>query len=162
MFKQIIGAVFGTRHERERRRIQPIVDAINEQYARLQGVSEDELRGQTDKFRRVIHERVGELEAKVTELKEQKRSASDPAERDRIDRELGGPDGRGGVEGKLRAETADVLDEILPEAFASVREACRRLLGTTVMVTGHDLVWDMVPYDVQLMGGIHLHLGKIG
>ena len=52
MFKQIIGAVFGTRHERERRRIQPIVDAINEQYARLQGVSEDELRGQTDKFRR--------------------------------------------------------------------------------------------------------------
>src|SRR5207237_9177402 len=91
-FKQTMGAVFGTRNEREWRRIQPLVDAINQQYARLHGVSEDELRGQTDKFRRIIRERVGELEAKVTELKEQKRSASDPAERDRIDRELGGPD----------------------------------------------------------------------
>ena len=56
---------------------------------------------------------------------------------------------------------AAVLDELLPEAFATVREACRRLVGTTVTVTGHDLTWDMVPYDVQLIGGIVLHQGKI-
>ena len=56
---------------------------------------------------------------------------------------------------------AAVLDELLPEAFATVREACRRLLGTTVMVTGHELTWDMVPYDVQLIGGIVLHHGRI-
>ncbi|HKN57744.1 MAG TPA: preprotein translocase subunit SecA, partial [Gemmatimonadaceae bacterium] len=55
----------------------------------------------------------------------------------------------------------EVLDEILPEAFATVREVCRRLLGSKVQVTGHELTWDMVPYDVQLMGGIELHLGKI-
>ncbi len=42
-----------------------------------------------------------------------------------------------------------------------MREACRRLVGTTVMVTGHELTWDMVPYDVQLIGGIVLHQGKI-
>ena len=42
-----------------------------------------------------------------------------------------------------------------------MREACRRLLGTTVQVTGHDLVWDMVPYDVQLIGGVVLHQGRI-
>ena len=54
-----------------------------------------------------------------------------------------------------------MLDELLPEAFATVREACRRLIGTSVMVTGHELTWDMVPYDVQLIGGIVLHRGRI-
>src|SRR5262245_44954289 len=154
MIKRAITAVFGTRHERERRKIQPIVDAINEHYARLHDVSEEELRGQTAKFRQIIRERTGELESKISELKEAKRTAADPAERDRIDQELSGPGGRAGVEGKLRDETHEVLDELLPEAFATVREACRRLLGTKVMVTGNELAWDMVPYDVQLMGGI--------
>jgi preprotein translocase subunit SecA len=74
---------------------------------------------------------------------------------------LGGGDGRGGVEGKLREEISDVLDELLPEAFATVREGARRLMGSSVMVTGHEMPWDMVHYDVQLMGGIELHLGKI-
>src|ERR1051325_1408866 len=162
MFKRVITAVLRTRHEPDRRKIQPIVDAINEQYARLQTVSENELRGQTDKLRAIIRERTGELEARVAELKERRRSAADPAERDRIDLELGGPGGRGGAEGALRDEIAEVLDELLPEAFATVREGARRLVGTTVTVTGHDMTWDMVHYDVQLMGGIQLHFGKIG
>ncbi|NUR35395.1 MAG: preprotein translocase subunit SecA, partial [Gemmatimonadaceae bacterium] len=161
MFKRLMTAVLGTRHERERKRIQPIVDEINEHYARLQTVSEAELRGQTGKLRGIIRERTGELEAAIASLREQKRNAAAPGERDRLDNELSGPDGRGGREGELREATAEVLDEILPEAFATVREAARRLLGTTVQVTGHDLTWDMVPYDVQLMGGIQLHLGKI-
>ena len=79
MIKRVITAVIGTRHERERRKIQPIVDAINEHYARLQTVSEEELRGQTEKLRGYIRERVGELDARVAELKERKRSAADPA-----------------------------------------------------------------------------------
>src|SRR5207248_894580 len=138
MIKRVISAVIGTRHERERKKIQPIVDAINEQYARLRDVPDAELKGQTAKFRAAIRER----------------TASDPAERERIDTELSGADGRGGIEAKLRDAISEVLDELLPEAFATVREACRRLLGTTVTVTGRDLTWDMVPYDVQLMGGI--------
>jgi preprotein translocase subunit SecA len=162
MFKRVINAVIGSRHERDRKKIQPIVDEINEQYARLQGVSDEELRGQTAKFREIIRQRTGDLERQVVELREQKRDASDIVERDRIDVELGGADGRGGAEGKLRDVTAELLDELLPEAYATVREASRRLVGTTVMVTGRELQWDMVPYDVQLMGGIQLHLGKIG
>src|SRR5690349_14885579 len=138
MFKRVITAVVGTRHERERRRIQPIVDAVNEHYARLQQVSEEELRGQTEKLRGIIRERTGELEKRVAELKEQKRATKDAAERDRVDNELSGADGRGGAEGELRDAIAEVLDEILPEAFASVREASRRLVGTKVQVTGHD------------------------
>src|SRR5690606_39400754 len=43
----------------------------------------------------------------------------------------------------------------------TVKEACRRLVGTEVIVTGQPLVWDMVPYDVQLIGGIALHQGKV-
>ena len=161
MIKGLISAVIGTRHDRERRKIQPIVDEINQEYARLRDVSEEELRGQTAKLRGIIRERTSELEAQVADLRDRKRTATDPAERERIDAELSGADGRGGVEAALRRETAEVLDEILPEAFATVREACRRLIGTKVVVTGHELTWDMVPYDVQLMGGIELHLGKI-
>ena len=102
MFKRVINAVIGSRHDRERKKIQPIVDEINEHYARLQTVSEEELRSQTAKFRELIRERTGEIETRVADLKEAKRNASDPAERDRIDAELAGADGRGGAEGELR------------------------------------------------------------
>ena len=53
------------------------------------------------------------------------------------------------------------LDEILPEAFAVLKNACRRLMNTTANVRGHDLEWEMIPFDVQLIGGIGLHRGKI-
>jgi preprotein translocase subunit SecA len=159
--KGLLAKVFGTRHQRERKRVQPIVDAINEHYARLQSVSEDELRGQTAKFRRILAERTGALERRVAELKELKRVTKDATERETFDTELSGADGRGGVDKELRDAIGDTLDEILPEAFATVREAARRLCGTAVQVTGHELTWDMVHYDVQLMGGIQLHLGRI-
>ena len=94
MLKRVISAVLGTRHERDRKKIQPIVDEINEHYARLQNVSDEELRGQTEKLREIIREKTGALETRVADLKEQKHSASDAAERDRIDTALGGADGR--------------------------------------------------------------------
>jgi len=157
----LLSNVFGTRHDRERKRVQPIVDEVNEQYARLQTVSEDELRGQTEKFRARIHQRTSDIETRIAALREQKRVTADPAVREEIDNELSGVDGRGGAEAELRTAIADVLDELLPEAFATVREAARRLLGTKVMVTGQEMEWNMVPYDVQLMGGIQLHQGRI-
>jgi preprotein translocase subunit SecA len=60
-----------------------------------------------------------------------------------------------------RVELAAALNEILPEAFAVVKNACRRLCGTDVIVRGHPLRWEMVPFDVQLIGGMGLHNGKI-
>jgi preprotein translocase subunit SecA len=161
MLKRVISAVVGSRHERERRRIQPIVDQINEWDDKLQRVSETELRAQTQKFRERIAAETKDLEAQVAALREKKRGARDAVERERIDQELGGGDGRGGVEGALRDAIAETLDDILPEAFATVRVAARRLMGTTLSVTGHDQPWDMIPYDVQLMGGIQLHFGRI-
>jgi len=157
----MLSGVFGTRHDRERKRVQPIVDEINEHYERLQTISEDELRGQTEKFRALILERTSAIEARIAELKEKKRITPDPADRDAVDNELSGVDGRGGAEAELRTAIVDVLDELLPEAYATVREATRRLLGTKVMVTGQEMEWNMVPYDVQLMGGVQLHQGRI-
>ena len=157
----MLSGVFGTRHDRERKRVQPIVDEINEHYARLQGVSENELERQTEKFRARIREVTGEIEARIADLRERKRVTADPAAREDIDNELSGVDGSGGVEAELREAVRDVLDELLPEAFATVREAARRLLGSKVQVTGQEMDWNMVHYDVQLMGGIQLHHGRI-
>jgi len=53
------------------------------------------------------------------------------------------------------------LDEILPEAFATVKNAARRLVGRKIIVCDHELTWDMVHFDVQLIGGIAIHQGKI-
>ncbi len=161
MFNRVLSAFIGTRHERDRKRIQPIVDAIHEQETRLSSISDDELRSQTTRFRALLAERTGALETRARELRDEKRTAADAEARERLDTELTGADGTRGVEADIRRVTAETLDEILPEAFATVREACRRLVGTMVDVTGRSTEWNMVPYDVQLMGGIQLHLGKI-
>jgi preprotein translocase subunit SecA len=126
MLKSIVNRVFGTRHERERRRVQPIVDAINEQYERLQGVSDEELRGQTAKFREIIRERTGEIETRIAELKAAKRSASDAASASASTWSSGARRARA-VEAELRAALAEVSDEILPEAFAT----CARARGAS-------------------------------
>ena len=64
------------------------------------------------------------------------------------------------AEFKARVAGGESLDHLLPEAFALVKNACRRLVGTTEEVCGHVLTWDMVPFDCQLVGGIVLHQGK--
>ena len=58
-------------------------------------------------------------------------------------------------------ELAAALNEILPEAFAVVKNACRRLCGQEIVVRGHPLKWEMIPFDVQLIGGYALHSGRI-
>jgi preprotein translocase subunit SecA len=155
MIKKLITSVFGTRFEREVRRIKPVLDAIHAAEGRLEGLSEEELKGQTARFRGLIAERTGALRAQLDEARAQKHACADAAERDKLE------DRVQQLEQQYRKAIAVVLDELLPEAFATVREACRRLVGTTVVVTGHELTWDMVPYDVQLIGGVVLHQGRI-
>ena len=66
------------------------------------------------------------------------------------------------AEFRARLESGqDTLDDLLPEAFAAVKQACKRLCGKTWDVCGIPLTWQIVPYDVQLIGGIMLHEGKI-
>ncbi|MGH7742488.1 MAG: preprotein translocase subunit SecA, partial [Candidatus Eiseniibacteriota bacterium] len=65
------------------------------------------------------------------------------------------------AEFRARLAAEETLDDLLPEAFAAVKEACRRLCGRSWPVAGIGVRWDMVPYDVQLIGGIMLHRGRI-
>jgi preprotein translocase subunit SecA len=58
-------------------------------------------------------------------------------------------------------ELKEALNEVLPEAFAVVKNACRRLMGKEIVVRGHTSKWDMIPFDVQLIGGYALHSGRI-
>ena len=161
MIKKLLEGVFGTRHTRELKRIRPILAEIAEQSERLASVDDTTLRAQTDKFRGIIRERTADIERRIAQHKQAKHDAADAAEREQLDVELSGVDGLGGLEAELRTVIAQTLDEILPEAFATVREAATRLVGTEVQVTGHPLKWDMVHYEVQLIGGIQLHLGRI-
>src|ERR1700730_6980246 len=65
------------------------------------------------------------------------------------------------IEFRKRFQDGENLDHILPEAYAVVKNACRRMMGTPVHVSGYDQNWDMVPFDVQLVGAIALHHGTI-
>ena len=62
---------------------------------------------------------------------------------------------------KERLKNGETLDDIMLEAFAVVKNACRRLMGTDISVCGLPMVWDMIPYDVQILGAIAIHRGNI-
>ncbi|MBS1241717.1 MAG: Protein translocase subunit secA, partial [Gemmatimonadetes bacterium] len=155
MLKKLVESVIGSRHHREMKRLQPLVDAIHRHEEQLAQLSEAELKGQTARFRERLQDKVGELRREMAEVRHQKHDCADPVERERLETRYHE------LERDYKKAMAEALDELLPEAFATVREASRRLVGTSVMVTGRELGWDMVPYDVQLLGGIVLHKGRI-
>ena len=133
MANRLITKIFGTRFDRELKRIQPIVDAIHEHEVRLKDLSDTDLQAQTRRFRERIAERTGTLAADVERLKQAKHDCPDPDQR----ADLGDQLAR--AEKAHLAELQATLNDLLPEAFATVREASRRLVGTEVMVTGHAL-----------------------
>jgi len=108
----LIKTIFGTKNDRDLKRLQPLVARINELEQSYQSLSDDQLKAKTQEF-------------------------------------------------KSRVAAGETLDDIMCEAYATAKNACRRLCGTSREVCGHLLTWDMVPFDVQLIGGIVLHQGKI-
>jgi preprotein translocase subunit SecA len=155
MLKGMVQKVVGTRFQREMKRLQPIVDEILVHEERLAEFSEEDLKAQTAKFRERIRERTVELEEEIRKLKDDRRHTEDSSKRADLSERMSR------AESELNEMINAVLDELLPEAFATVREACRRMLGNEIEVTGLKMSWDMIPYDVQLIGGIVLHQGKI-
>ena len=155
MLKQAVTRVIGTRFTRDLKRIRPIIEQVHQHEARLNDLPDGEIQAQTAKLKGLLRERVGEIEDELTRQRDAKRHCTDASEREQIDKQIAD------LERRFKTETDAALADLLPEAFATVREACRRLLGSTLVVTGHEMTWDMVPYDVQLIGGIVLHEGKI-
>ena len=112
MFDNIVKKMFGTKHERDAKKLTPQVEEINTHFESYQNLSEDELIAKTEEF-------------------------------------------------KKRLAEGETLEDIMCEAFAVVKEACRRHVGQSWDVVGQPTEWNMVHFDVQLMGGIALHTGKI-
>jgi preprotein translocase subunit SecA len=139
MAESLIKKIFGTKSEREIKKLMPLVAEINALAEKLKDRSDEELVARTN-----------ELKAEVVATRE--------AAETKAEKEISDPDER--KKFILKAEQ-DKLDEILPEAFAMVKETCRRMVGDSWKVVGRDIVWDMVPYDVQIVGGIILHQGKV-
>ena len=112
MASKLLAKLFGSKGERDLKKIRPLIASINELDEEYKALSDSELKAKTDEF-------------------------------------------------KARIKDGATPDDLMPEAFAVVKNACRRLLGTEFSVCGHDMTWDMVPFDVQLIGSIVLHQGKI-
>ena len=110
----LLSKVFGTKNDREIKRLLPLVQSINALEPEMRALSDEQLRGKTEEFRRIFQERVAGID--------------DPEERDRVEKA--------------------VLDELIVPAFAVVREGGRRVLN-------------MRHFDVQLIGGMVLHSGRI-
>ncbi|GAA0526359.1 preprotein translocase subunit SecA [Chitinophaga japonensis] len=177
----------GHKSERDIKALLPRVKQINEAFEKLQSLPVDELRNKTREFRQRIKEHLSDIDAAITSRQEAAETAADVADKDSIYQEID----------KLKKDRdkkiEEILDELLPEAFAVVKETARRFSqNTTITATateldrqlavhknylaidgdkvtwknswqaaGSDVTWNMVHYDVQLIGGMVLHQGKI-
>ena len=151
-----ISRVFGgSKHERDLKELYPIVEEINEHYESLQSLSDDELRAKTDGFRTQIAEATREIEEEIESIAKQLREDAENIDREALH------DQQKELKEELKETIEEVLDEILPEAFAVVKDTCRRLMGHEYVVVDNKMTWNMIPFDVQLIGGIALHKGKI-
>jgi len=149
-------SIFGTKHDKDVKALRPLAEEINQYFEQYQQLSDEQLKEKTAEFRGRIQEAVKESEERILSLQAQLQNEDleGPA-REKLTEELSETE-------KVRDEiTADALQEMLPEAFAVVKEACRRLMGEKFDMLGNPTVWDMVPFDVQLIGGMVLHQGKI-
>lgn len=155
LIKKIFG---GSKSDKDVKELQPLVDEINAVYKGLSGLSDEELAAKTDEFRDRISKNAQEINDELAELdRELKEENLDAAAT------LNAHDRRDELEKELFENIQATLDEILPEAYAVVKEVCRRLTERkhAYEYVGNHNVWNMVPYDVQLMGGIVIHQGRI-
>jgi preprotein translocase SecA subunit len=142
----IVKKIFGTKNDRELKRIRPLVQQCNELEEGIAALSDEQLRAKTEDFRRRLHEATVEERKILEELRAVRASEavnSTPANEDRdLRKEIEEQDKA------VRKVEGAILDDLLPEAFAVVREASKRTTG-------------LRHYDVQLIGGAVLHQGKI-
>ncbi|MBA4251446.1 MAG: preprotein translocase subunit SecA [Chlorobiaceae bacterium] len=150
----LIKKLFGDKKSKDVKRLTPLVEEINVHYEKLINLTDDELRAKTVHFKEKIQNETLPLRNQIEELN-LKLQSNEEFDREVIYAELDK------LNEELDEQYEAILDEMLPEVFAVVKDTCRRLIGKQYTVIGHKTVWEMIPYDVQLMGGIVLHEGKI-
>ncbi|MBI2091244.1 MAG: preprotein translocase subunit SecA, partial [Deltaproteobacteria bacterium] len=137
----LIKKIVGTKNERELKRIRPIVGQVNALEPEYEKLSNAELKAKTEDLKKRLQEGTESLRASLAEA-EVRASAASGEEREELKREVDK------LDKELRELEGEVLADILPEAFAAVREASKRTTG-------------MRHFDVQILGGVVLHEGKI-
>ncbi|TNF42062.1 MAG: preprotein translocase subunit SecA, partial [Cytophagales bacterium] len=184
-----LAKVFGTKSDRDIKELLPRVKEINEIFSGLSRLSDDELRAKTAEIRSVINERLKSIDDQITEIRAQIEGLPVDAiqQKDQLFNQIDK------LEKDRDTELEKVLDDVMTQAFAVVKETARRFkengklevsatmrdreLAATKpnviiegekaiwqnkwMAAGNEVVWDMVHYDVQLIGGMVLHKGKI-
>ncbi|HKI78905.1 MAG TPA: preprotein translocase subunit SecA [Ignavibacteriaceae bacterium] len=151
----VIKKIFGDKNIKDIKALWPIVEMINDEYEKIKDFTEDQLKAKTVEFKERIQNHTAELRGAISEKREKLQSDDDDFDRQAIYDELDE------LEEELNEKYENILDEILPEAFAVVKCTCQKLIGKSWEVAGDKQTWNMVPYDVQLMGGVVLHQGKI-
>ncbi|MBR3677699.1 MAG: preprotein translocase subunit SecA [Alistipes sp.] len=184
----IIKFFFGSKADKDRKKIEPIVAKIKEVYPSISALSNDELRARSAALRKRIADYIAEDEKHIVEQKARLEDFNiSLSEKEKISKDISQTTKR--IDEKIEV----VLDEILPEAFAIMKDTARRFAENDVVeVTandfdrnlaakkdfvniegdkaiyathwtagGNDIKWDMVHYDVQLFGGVALHKGNI-
>jgi len=137
----LIKKIVGTKNDREIKRLRPYVEAINSLEPEYQKLADAELREKTDEFKKRLQEATADLRKSLEEANAEA-LAADSEQREEFKNRLDE------LDKQTRQAEADALEELLPEAFAAVREASRRTIG-------------LRHFDVQLIGGAVLHEGKI-
>ncbi len=182
-----ITKIFGNKNERDLKPLWPVVDQVNSVGEQLKSISNDELRAKTTEFKKRINEYVAGEKNKIAELKAKGEQEEDIDVKESLYSEADA------LEKDVKKKIEEALNQILPEAFAVIRETARRFKEHSYLevsatqtdkdfaakksyikivdtkaqwqntwpVRGHDVTWDMVHYDVQLIGGTVLHQGKI-
>ena len=134
----VLTKLFGTKSERETKKLVPLINEINQFYETLSSKSDEDLANRTHELREIV------INSKETK----KESFPDNISRQEWQDSI------------LKVEQ-DALDSIMVESYALVKETCRRMCGSSWRVSGQDTVWEMIPYDVQIMGAVTLHRGKV-
>jgi preprotein translocase subunit SecA len=184
-----LAKVFGTKSDRDIKELLPKVTTINQAFEALKGLSDDQLRSKTQEIKGIINERLKPIDDKIEGIRVQIEDLPTQSihEKDQLFNEIDK------LEKERDEELEKVLEEVLPQAFAVVKETARRfkengkLVVTATMrdrelaaikknveiqgdeatwhnkwlAAGTEVIWDMVHYDVQLIGGMVLHKGKI-
>ncbi len=187
-FSSILKKLFGSKAERDYKMIKPILDRTLAAYDVIDAYSDDQLREKAQEIKRVIADRIATDEEKKRGLRQQLETGEmEPQEKEKIATEVDK------LTKQIDDKIEEVLNEVLPDAFAVMKSTARRFkeceeivvkatdadrdLSTKVdyvriegenaiwknswMAGGNMVTWDMVHYDVQLIGGIVLHQGKI-
>ncbi|MCC5942820.1 MAG: preprotein translocase subunit SecA [Balneolaceae bacterium] len=150
--------IFGTKSSRDLKKLWPIVDEIKSFEDEIKALSDEELKQKTVNFKQLIKDRTQEVSDQIAEIK-QKMDSNDESITLEERREFS--DLLEELEQEWLDILEDTLDEILPEAYAVLKDTCRRFVGKKWKVAGSEIVWDMIPYDVQLVGAVAMHKSSI-